>query len=97
MSKSESAVLIRALVLAGGGIVSLLALGDEHSLIVKQDGSVWSAGYNEYGQLGDSSTADNFKFVQVSNHARAVSVGNEHSMVLKQDGSVWATGQNVHG
>ena len=43
------------------GVVSI-ALGDQHSMIVKEDGSVWSTGYNEYGQLGDSSVIDNIKF-----------------------------------
>ena len=75
-----------------------LALGDQHSIILKPGESVWSTGYNEYGQLGDGSTADSFKFVWAFlSDAKAVAVGNDHSMVLKQDGSVWATGQNLYG
>ena len=45
------------------GIVIFLALGDQHSIILKQGGSVWSAGSNRKGQLGDGSTADSLTFV----------------------------------
>ena len=49
-------------------VVVRLALGDQHSMILKQDGSVWSAGYNEYGQLGVGSAFDSFDFVSVKEH-----------------------------
>ena len=75
-----------------------LALCDQHSIILKQDGSVWSTGFNEDGQLGDGSIIDKVKFTHVfSGDAKAVAAGNDHSLVLKRDGSVWTTGQNVHG
>ena len=75
-----------------------LALGDQHSLILRQDASVWSTGYNEHGQLGDGSTVDNFEFVcTYLRDAKAVAAGNDHSMALKLDGSVWTSGRNAHG
>jgi hypothetical protein len=30
--------------------------GDAHSLVLKDDGSIWAWGYNAYGQLGDGTT-----------------------------------------
>ena len=67
-------------------------------MVLMQDGSVWATGYNEYGQLGDSSTVSANRFVKViSGGAKVVAAGAFHSMVLKQDGSVWATGSNQHG
>ena len=67
-------------------------------MMVKQDGSVWATGYNEYGQRGDGSTTSSNIFVKViSDGATAVAAGAYHSMVLKQDGSVWATGCNKNG
>ena len=66
-------------------------------MLLKQDGSVWAAGRNEAGQLGDGSETSRNTFVQVmSSGARAVSAGYEHSMVLKQN-TVWAVGNNPHG
>ena len=79
------------------GIVKL-ALGDQHSMILKRDGSVWATGDNLYGQLGDRWTAHSNVFMQViSDGAKAIAAGGFHSMVLKQDGSIWATGSNKDG
>ena len=64
-----------------------LALGDRHSILLKQDGSVQTTGYNAFGQLGDGSKIDRSSFIQViSSGVKAVAAGTSHSMVLKQDG-----------
>ena len=75
-----------------------VAAGDIHSIALKQDGSVWAAGRNSNGQLGDGSKDDRNRFVKVmSSGAANVAAGGYHSIVLKQDGSVWATGFNKYG
>ena len=75
-----------------------LGLGNQHSIIVKRDGSVWSAGANDYGQLGFGPPDGSLKFVRTFViGAKGVAVGDDHSMILKEDGSVWGTGQNVYG
>ena len=75
-----------------------VAAGGGHSVVLKQDGSVWSTGRNTHGQLGDGSNTDRDSFVQViPSHAKTVAAGAEHSLVTMRDGSVWATGFNVHG
>ena len=96
LSKSNGkALLLEYSMLAG---FPTLALGDHHSLILKQDSSVWSVGFNKHGQLGDGSTRNSFGFVSaVKAGAKAVAAGSDHSMILKHDGSVWATGQNEYG
>ena len=38
--------------------VTLSAAGDAHSLIAKSDGSLWTCGYNHWGQLGDGTTTN---------------------------------------
>jgi len=88
-------------VIPNGAMV--VAAGIDHSLVLKQDGSVWATGHNTYGQLGDGTTT-NYKspvkkeFAKVvPSGATAVTAGWQHSMVLKQDGSVWATGSNRYG
>ena len=35
--------------------------GSRHSVMLKQDGSVWATGYNAHGQLGDGWTSANCK------------------------------------
>ena len=77
-----------------------LSLGAGHSLVLKQDGTVWAAGINIHGQLGiDSRThvmAYTLKKV-FADPANAVAAGGDHSMILKSDGSVWSTGRNLYG
>ena len=75
-----------------------VAAGDVHSIMLKRDGSVWAAGRNYNGQVGDGSRTDRNRFVKViSSGATDVAVGGRHSLVRKQDGSVWATGFNQFG
>jgi uncharacterized protein (TIGR03437 family) len=47
------------------GVVAVAA-GGWHSLAVKEDGTVWAWGWNEYGQLGDGTTTNRLAAVRVS-------------------------------
>ncbi|WP_240941015.1 S-layer homology domain-containing protein [Paenibacillus sp. HB172176] len=80
------------------------ALGSFFSVVLKKDGTVWSAGDNDYGQLGDRSNDDRDKPVQVvvgdgSALTNIVSVANgkTHAIALGRDGTVWAWGSNFLG
>lgn len=78
-----------------------MAAGRNFSLILKQDGSVWGTGHNEYGELGDGTTYAYRKgFVQakgLSGNVVAITACGEHSLVLKDDGSAWSAGRNTKG
>jgi parallel beta-helix repeat protein len=76
-----------------------IAVGVAHSLALKQDGSVWAWGSNEYGQRGDSNTPDKSTPVQVKDLINVIdiSAGGDHSLALKHDGYVWAWGSNEYG
>ncbi|MFP2935077.1 RCC1 repeat-containing protein, partial [Pyxidicoccus sp. 3LG] len=66
------------------------AAGNEHSLALKSDGTVWAWGWNTSGQLGNG-TWDAWPIpVQVLGLTGVVSLaaGNEHSLALKSDGTV---------
>ncbi|WP_147443420.1 kelch-like protein [Corallococcus sp. AB011P] len=79
--------------------VAALATGYNHSLAVKQDGTVWAWGSNAYGQLGDGTTTQRLTPVQVQGltGVAALATGYYHSLALKQDGTVWAWGRNEYG
>ncbi|GDY11708.1 hypothetical protein LBMAG53_05860 [Planctomycetota bacterium] len=84
--------------------VIAIAAGSLHSLAVRDDGTVWAWGYNAQGQLGDGSTLNRFKAVQVGKNAggaldkiTAVSAGYYHSMALSGDGQVWTWGSDEYG
>ena len=74
-----------------------VAAGASHSIVLKQDSSVWATGWNMYGQLGDGTTADTDVYHLVFNYAKAIAAGTRHTIVLKLDGSVWTTGYNRYG
>ncbi len=77
-----------------------LAGGGDHSLALKPDGTVWTWGLNDTGQLGDGTTISRCIPVQVQNLTNIVAVIGgryNHSLALKSDGTVWAWGNNGHG
>ena len=41
----------------------------EHSLILKNDGTLWGCGKNDYGQLGLGNTSNRYTFTQVTTNA----------------------------
>lgn len=60
-----------------------------HMLVLKDDGSVWSAGENQYGQLGDGTFSDNTAFnMVVSSKAKGVLAGMYFSLVIMADSSL---------
>lgn len=79
--------------------VTAIACGSLHSLAVLSNDTVVAWGNNDFGTLGDGTTAlrstpDNVVGV---NHIRAVAAGEYHSLALKDDGTVWAWGSNLYG
>ena len=43
-----------------------ISAGYRHSMVIKEDGSLWAWGENSYGQLGDGTTTDSK--IPVKNH-----------------------------
>lgn len=76
-----------------------LAAGEDHSLALGEDGSVWTFGLNHDGQLGIGTTIDQPVMTEVKGLKNIVQVGGgqKHSMALNRDGRVWAWGSNDCG
>lgn len=64
------------------------------SLALKADGSVWSWGYNNYGQLGHGDATTRLTPTRITglSNVKAIAAGCNHSLFLLQDGTVWSCG-----
>jgi alpha-tubulin suppressor-like RCC1 family protein len=82
-----------------GWAANPIAAGEAHTLVIRDDTTVWAWGYNFSGQLGNGRTEDSNKPVQVFHlkNIASVAAGNSHSVALKKDGTVWVWGDNTFG
>ncbi|MDY4611891.1 MAG: hypothetical protein SPD11_14885 [Sphaerochaetaceae bacterium] len=78
---------------------STVAAGWNFSFIVMVDGSVYSTGWNDEGQLGLGDKVDRDEFVRVPSVSgvTAAAPGAAHTMLLRGDGELLRTGSNLYG
>ncbi|HKJ00611.1 MAG TPA: RCC1 repeat- and reductase domain-containing protein [bacterium] len=77
-----------------------VSAGGYHTMALKANGTIWSWGWNLYGQLGDGTTTTSAVPVQEATGATdwvAISCGYRYSAALKSDGSLWLWGLNNVG
>ena len=77
--------------------VAYVAAGGLHSLAVKTDGSLWTWGYNNYGQLGNGTEIYSLKPHKIMDDVISVAAGYYHSLALKADGSLFSFGEGGSG
>ena len=87
-----------------------IAAGNDFSLALKTDGTIYSWGSNFYGQLGrgeplGESNPNPYTYIpgqvlkdgeQILDHIIAISAGETHAIALDEYGNVWAWGVNSH-
>jgi alpha-tubulin suppressor-like RCC1 family protein len=71
--------------------------GNEHSLAIKTDGTLWSWGQNLDGNLGQNNRIPCSSPVQIPGTTwSSISVsGSRYSLATKTDGTLWAWGVMV--
>ena len=87
--------------------VAAITAGNSGYAVLKNDGSLWTAGENKLGQLGNGTTTSSYLEIDVTNFSQAftkvmdnvtaVSAGGDHVLAIKTDGSVWIWGSNASG
>jgi len=79
--------------------VTAIAAGDQHSLALKSDGTMWGWGNNDYGQLGDSTQVQRNLPVQVHGLANVtgISAALYTSFAIRADSTAWSWGANSSG
>ncbi|MCM1296151.1 MAG: hypothetical protein NC311_11475, partial [Muribaculaceae bacterium] len=86
----------------------MISLGDNFSVGLKADGTVWTWGDNTYGQLGVGTTTDLLPYCDTPMTVRtdegmilrnvvAVAAGARHALALTRDGKVYAWGSDDFG
>ena len=94
-------------VTVGDGSVKIraVAAGQYHTILIDENGGVWTAGYNSDGQLGRSENVNSgtpntvFKKAEGLDNVKIVgaSGGTAHTVLLDESGNVWTAGNNLHG
>jgi alpha-tubulin suppressor-like RCC1 family protein len=84
------------------GTYACVAAGGYHSLALRTDGTLYTWGMNEYGQLGNlpnnGTRAANPVPTQVgADRYTRLAAGLFHSLGLRADGTLWAWGNNANG
>jgi len=88
---------------SGGTNWKLVSGGQYHTASIKTDGTLWTWGYNFYGNLGDNtvgSSAQKSSPVQTvsgGTNWKQVACGQYHTSCIKTDGTLWTWGHNVQG
>jgi len=79
----------------------LISAGRNFTLAVKNNGTLWSWGQNDFGQLGNGFSSGNFNDIPIQigtdTDWASIAAGELHSMVLKTNGTRWAWGSNGKG
>jgi len=71
--------------------------GGWHTLILKNDGTLYSTGNNDYGQLGLGDDTQRTSPTFVMSDVADIGAGKSHSLILKKDNTLWSVGSNFSG
>ncbi|ETR71995.1 MAG: hypothetical protein OMM_02059 [Candidatus Magnetoglobus multicellularis str. Araruama] len=82
-----------------------VAAGQQHSVALCSDGTVWTWGDNTKGQLGNNSLFTQERPIQVTDSQGtgflsqiiAIAAGAYHTLALDDNGYIWAWGNNADG
>ena len=85
---------------AGGTNWKQVAGGGTHTAAIKTDGTLWTWGRNNVGQLGDNTSTQGITPVTTfagGTNWKQVAGGEFHTAAIKTDGTLWTWGNGVSG
>ncbi len=75
-----------------------ISAGDNHSLVIRSDKTLWAAGDNSYGQLGVNTGDDDWSLgVKVMNNVVFAEANDNVSFAIDVNGALYGWGDNTHG
>ena len=86
--------------IAGGTSWKQVSMSPVNVAAIKNDGTLWTWGFNSYGQLGDNTTVNKSVPVQTvagGTNWKQVSAGGNCMSAIKTDGTLWSWGFNSNG
>lgn len=76
--------------------VNSIALGENNSAAIREDGSLWMWGNNSCKQISDENKEYSILQPQkIMENVKSVSLGSVNSAAIKKDGSLWLWGTNT--
>jgi alpha-tubulin suppressor-like RCC1 family protein len=86
---------------AGGTNWKQVACGNDHTAAIKTDGTLWTWGRSNSGQLGDNTIINRSTpvttFAGGTNWKQVSGGGYFHTVAIKTDGTLWTWGRNSYG
>ena len=70
----------------------IVSCGDDHTAVLKGDGTLWTMGHNGRGQLGNGSAEQSAAPVKVLDSVASVTCGRYETAAIQTDGSLWTWG-----
>jgi VCBS repeat-containing protein len=77
--------------------VAAVAAGDGFTAYLEANGSLYTTGINQSGQLGTDAIPSRTNFGYVASGVKSVACGANHVVFVKNDESLWAMGDNQYG
>ncbi|MCL2680759.1 MAG: hypothetical protein FWF11_04765, partial [Coriobacteriia bacterium] len=77
-----------------------VSAGNDHSVAIRSDGTLWSWGANALGRTGQGTdTGNQLTPAQIGTATNwtQVSAGSVHSLAIRSDGTLWSWGVNTSG
>ena len=98
-SNNSNTMFFSPFMIPGLSGITAISAGFMHSIFLKNNGTVWTTGDNNYGQLGNGTTVDKNVVTVLTgiNGVVAISAGMYHSLFLKSDATVRSVGANFFG
>jgi alpha-tubulin suppressor-like RCC1 family protein len=83
-----------------------VSCGDDHTVLLSDDGRIWTFGCNSSGMLGHGDNENRFVPIEIQRRENelledvkiiGVSCGRDHTVLLSDDGRIWTFGSNEFG